>query len=66
MLSGRAEYQLEANGQSRTISSVDIAVAPRGCLHGAYNPDPEAFIFVSVVCPSQSGFELVQAQEHRL
>ena len=61
MLSGCAEYQLEANGQSRTLSSGDVAVAPRGCVHGAHNPAPDAFIFVSVVCPSQSGFELVPA-----
>lgn len=59
VLSGRGEYQLEADGQSRTITAGDVAVAPIGCVHGVVNHGVEPLVFVSVVCPADSGFELV-------
>ncbi len=58
VLSGRGEYQLETAGTSRTISAGDVAVAPRGCVHGVYNSGGAPLIFVSVVCPADSGYEL--------
>jgi quercetin dioxygenase-like cupin family protein len=58
VLSGHGEYQLQTDGTSRTISAGDVVVAPRSCVHGVYNSGNAPLIFVSVVCPADSGYEL--------
>lgn len=57
VLSGRGEYRLDAEGSSRPLMPGDIAVAPVGAVHGVYNPHPEPLIFVSVVTPSDAGYQ---------
>lgn len=59
VLSGRGEYRIDAEGNTRTLLPGDIAVAPVGAVHGVYNPHPEALIFVSVVTPSDAGYRLL-------
>jgi quercetin dioxygenase-like cupin family protein len=59
VLSGRGAYQLDAGGQSRAIAAGDVAVAPKGCVHGVFNDGTEPLVFVSVVCPAESGYELL-------
>jgi quercetin dioxygenase-like cupin family protein len=59
VLSGQGAYQLDADGQSRTIVAGDIAVAPEGCVHGVVNTGAEPLIFISVVCPALAGYALV-------
>ncbi len=59
VLSGVGEYALDATDKKLSIKSGDIVVARRGEIHGVCNVGPEALIFVAVVSPSASGFELV-------
>jgi quercetin dioxygenase-like cupin family protein len=59
VLSGRGQYQLEAQGATRTIVAGDIAVAPTGCVHGVFNHGSEPLVFISVVSPGEAGYRLV-------
>jgi quercetin dioxygenase-like cupin family protein len=59
VLSGSGEYQLEHNGESRTISPGHVVVAHTGCVHGVFNGGNEPLIFISVVSPAEAGYELV-------
>lgn len=59
VLSGQGDYQLDAAGGTRPLVAGDVAVAPRGCVHGVLNTGSEPLVFVSVVCPAASGYELV-------
>lgn len=59
VLSGVGEYQLEANGASRTISPGDVVVAHTGSVHGVVNTGVEPLVFISVVSPAEAGYELV-------
>src|SRR5207253_11314314 len=61
VLSGCGEYQLDANGASRTLSAGDVAVAHTGCVHGVYNHGSEPFVFISVVAPAEAGYQSLQA-----
>ena len=56
VLSGRGEYRLDAQGATRSLAPGDIAVAPVGAVHGAFNPHAEPLIFVSVVTPADAGY----------
>lgn len=57
VISGVGEYQVDASGETVTISAGDIAIAPTGAVHGFVNTGSEDFVFVSVVCPELAGFE---------
>lgn len=59
ILSGRGEYQLAADGNSRPLVSGDVVVAHRGEVHGVFNSGSEPLVFVSVVSPADSGYELL-------
>jgi quercetin dioxygenase-like cupin family protein len=59
ILSGRGEYQLEADGRSQTIVAGDVVIAPTGCVHGVYNSGREPLRFISVVAPSEAGYQPV-------
>ena len=61
ILSGRGEYQIESNGLSRPVEAGDIVVAPTGLVHGVFNDGKEPLVFISVVCPAEAGYELVEA-----
>ena len=58
VLAGTGEYQLEQNGNSKTISPGCVVVAPIGCVHGVFNGGTEPLVFISVVSPAEAGYEL--------
>lgn len=57
VLSGEADYVL-GEGETRRIRAGEVAVATAGQLHGARNHSDAPFVFVSVVSPSDAGYEL--------
>jgi quercetin dioxygenase-like cupin family protein len=59
VISGEGNYQFDASGRTVPISAGDIAVAPVGAVHGVTNTGSTPLVFVSVVSPAMSGFELV-------
>ena len=59
ILSGQGEYQIEASGTSRLISTGDVVVAQTGCVHGVYNSGVEPLTFISVVSPASAGYERI-------
>jgi quercetin dioxygenase-like cupin family protein len=59
VIAGVGEYQLDASGATLRIAAGDIAVAPAGAVHGVLNPGPLDLVFVSVVSPALSGFQVL-------
>jgi len=59
VISGSGDYQIDAAGSIVPIAAGDVVVAPSGAVHGVHNRVAEALVFVSVVSPALSGFELV-------
>ena len=59
ILSGCGEYRLSAVGESIAIAQGDVLVAHRRDVHAVLNTGQETLVFVSVVSPATSGFELV-------
>ena len=57
--SGECDYIYDQTGQTRHIKAGDVVVAHQGEIHGAINHGPEPLKFISVVCPAESGFQLV-------
>ena len=60
--SGTGEYRLDKAGTTKSIKAGDIVVAHQGETHGVLNTGTEPLIFVSVVSPALSGYELVAGQ----
>lgn len=60
VLSGHGVYLPELNGTVLPLRPGIVAVAPRGAVHGALNNGSEPLRFVSVVSPSESGFEPIE------
>jgi quercetin dioxygenase-like cupin family protein len=59
VLAGEGQYQTNASGQTTRIAAGDIAVAHAGAVHGVHNTGSSPLVFVSVVSPALSGYELV-------
>lgn len=59
VIAGEGEYQIDASGKAVRIAAGDVAVAPAGAVHGVLNTGSQPLVFVSVVSPAASGFELV-------
>jgi len=57
--SGTGQYQTDKAGTSRKIQAGDVVVAHCGEVHGVLNTGDEPLIFVSVVAPALSGYELL-------
>lgn len=57
--SGVGEYQLDKTGGTRSIKAGDVVIAHTGETHGVLNTGNEPLIFVSVVSPALSGYELL-------
>jgi len=62
VLSGSGHYQLDDKGSSWLISSGDVAVAPKGCVHGVSNDGEEPLVFVSVVAPADAGYRPLDSE----
>jgi quercetin dioxygenase-like cupin family protein len=58
ILEGEGDYQLDPAGQTVRIAAGDVVVAPTGAVHGVLNTGTQALVFVSVVSPALSGYEL--------
>jgi quercetin dioxygenase-like cupin family protein len=59
VLSGRGEYYLDRAGTTKSIEMGDVVIAPVGAVHGVINDSDEPLIFISIVSPSEAGYELV-------
>jgi quercetin dioxygenase-like cupin family protein len=57
--SGMGEYQLDKAGATKRIKAGDVVIAHLGEAHGVLNTGNEPLIFISVVSPAQSGYELL-------
>jgi quercetin dioxygenase-like cupin family protein len=60
ILSGQGEYYLDQSGTTKSIVAGDVVIAPIGSVHGVFNNGDEPLIFISVVSPSDAGYELVE------
>jgi quercetin dioxygenase-like cupin family protein len=63
ILAGKGEYFLDQVGTRRAIAAGDVVVAYPGCVHGVLNHGDEPLIFISVVSPSDAGYQLVSRQQ---
>lgn len=59
VLSGSGQYHLSGSGATQTITAGHVAVAHAGEVHGVTNQGSEPFVFISVVCPAEAGYELI-------
>lgn len=57
--SGIGEYRTDSAGTTKTIQAGDVVIAHAGETHGVLNTGVEPLIFVSVVSPALSGYELL-------
>ncbi|MBU3619999.1 cupin domain-containing protein [Polynucleobacter sp. CS-Odin-A6] len=60
--SGIGEYQTDNAGSTKAIKAGDVVVAHAGETHGVLNTGTEPLIFISVVSPALSGYELLVNQ----
>lgn len=59
VLSGKGDYSLDDAGTKRLIVAGDVVIAHRGCVHGVLNTGDEPLVFISVVSPSEAGYQPV-------
>jgi len=57
--SGVGQYQLDKSGATQNIQAGDVVIAHSGEAHGVINTGTEPLIFISVVSPALSGYELL-------
>jgi hypothetical protein len=57
--SGIGVYQLDRSGATKNIQAGDVVVAHQGEVHGVLNTGDTPLIFVSIVSPALSGYELL-------
>jgi quercetin dioxygenase-like cupin family protein len=57
--SGMGEYQLDKSGATKSIKAGDVVIAHSGETHGVLNIGTQPLIFISVVSPALSGYELL-------
>jgi quercetin dioxygenase-like cupin family protein len=63
VLSGKGEYYLDEAGTKKSIVAGDVVVAGPRCVHGVFNSGDEPLIFISVVSPSDAGYQLVSLED---
>lgn len=61
ILSGKGDYYLDEAGTKQLIVAGDVVIAPTGCIHGVLNTSDEPLIFISVVSPSDAGYQRVSS-----
>lgn len=62
ILSGKGEYYLDVAGGKQSIVAGDVVIAHTGCVHGVFNNGNEPLIFISVVSPSDAGYQLISSE----
>ncbi len=60
VLRGEGAYQTDAAGATVPIAAGDVVVARAGAVHGVLNTGTVPLVFVSVVSPALSGYELAR------
>ena len=60
--SGAGDYRLDKAGTTKRIKAGDVVIAHQGETHGVLNTGTDPLIFISVVSPALSGYELVAGQ----
>lgn len=63
ILSGKGEYYLDEVGNKKLVVAGDVVIAYTGCLHGVFNNGDEPLMLISVVAPSNAGYELISLEE---
>jgi quercetin dioxygenase-like cupin family protein len=63
ILSGEGEYYLDSTGAKKPIFAGDVVIAHTGCVHGVFNNGNEPLIFISVVSPSDAGYQLIFSED---
>lgn len=63
ILSGSGEYYLDAAGLKKPIVAGDVVVAHVGSVHGVFNSGTEPLVFISVVSPSDAGYQLISSED---
>ncbi len=63
ILSGKGEYYLDEAGTRKPIIAGDVVIAHIGCVHGVFNNGDEPLVFISVVSPSEAGYQLVSLED---
>jgi quercetin dioxygenase-like cupin family protein len=64
VLSGSGEYYLDKIGNTRSIIAGDIVVAHRNSVHGVLNNSKNPLIFISVVTPTNAGYQLITLEDN--
>jgi quercetin dioxygenase-like cupin family protein len=59
---GIGQYQFDNSGATKMIKPGDVVIAHTGEVHGVFNTGNEPLIFISVVSPALSGYELLDTQ----
>ncbi len=65
ILSGKGEYYLDETGSKKLIAAGDVVIvviAHPGCVHGVFNNSNEPLTFISVVSPSNAGYQPVSVE----
>jgi quercetin dioxygenase-like cupin family protein len=57
ILAGKGEYDLDRSGTTQSIGVGDVVIAPTGSVHGVFNNGDEPLVFISIVSPSDAGYE---------
>ncbi|MFO1347589.1 MAG: cupin domain-containing protein [Pseudomonadales bacterium] len=58
ILSGSGDYILDQRGNTRRVVAADVVIARANEVHGVQNNGEEPLVFISVVSPSEAGYEL--------
>jgi len=59
VLEGEGLYRSDAEGTRIPVRAGQVVVAPAGAVHGLENTGTVPFKFLSIVAPSEAGFELL-------
>lgn len=62
ILSGKGEYYLDDAGSRKPIMAGDVVIAHTRCVHGVFNNGDEPLVFISVVSPSDAGYQLLSLE----
>lgn len=57
VLSGKGDYTLDEAGTTQPIAAGDVVVARNGDVHGVLNTGDVPLVFISLVTPSDGGYE---------
>jgi quercetin dioxygenase-like cupin family protein len=61
-LSGKGEYYLDEAGTRKPIMAGDVVIAHPRSVHGVFNNGDQPLAFISVVSPSDAGYQLLSLE----